>query len=408
MTLSDAKIKAAKPLGKPYKLTDEGGLHLFIAPTGSRTWRFRYRYDGKEKLLTIGAYPSVGLAKAREARDNARTDIKEGRDPAIVKKRKRLIFTDEANRFEVIAREWHKAKSPQWTERHAADVLRSLERDIFPEFGADPVTEISPLIVLDAVRKIEARDAIETAHRVRQRVSEVFVYAIASGRASNDPAAVIGKALKPVKRGRQPALTDLTEVQGALMAALTTPCHPQTKIALRLLALTVIRPGEIRAATIEEFSGLETDAPIWTVPAERMKMKRDFVVPLSAEAVETVKTAIAFAGNGGLLFPSPRRASQPISENAMGYLLNRAGYYGRQVPHGFRASFSTIMNERFPNDRHVIDFMLAHAPSNKIEAAYNRALYLERRRELAEIWSKMLLVDMPTAASLLTGPRRRV
>ena len=405
MKLTDAQIRRIKPTDKPQKLTDGGGLHLFIKPAGARSWRYRYKHAGREKLLTIGQYPAVGLSAAREARNAAKAILAQGRDPSTMKRQNRLIVAAEENQFEVIARDWYENQKPRWTKRHAGNVLRSLERDIFPAFGDLPVTDITPPVVLDALRAIEERRAIETAHRVRQRVSDVFVYAIAIGRASTDPAAIVAKALKPVRRGKQPAIVDLGGLQKAMRDTFAIPAHPQTKLAIRLLALAVLRPGEIRQARREEFEGLDGDKPIWIVPAERMKMKRDFVVPLSIEAAETVRVAAELAGRGSLLFPSPRGTHKPISENAMGYLMNRAGYYTRHVPHGFRASFSTIMNELYPADRGVIDFTLAHAPKDKIESAYNRALYLDRRRELAEIWAKMLLVDMPTAVDLLEGPR---
>ena len=405
MKLTDAQIRRAKPADKPVKLTDGGGLLLFIAPTGSKTWRYRYALAGREKLLTIGQYPGVSLSGAREARNAAKAILAQGRDPSTMKRQDRLTISADENRFEAIARDWYENRKPRWTKRHAENVLRSLERDIFPAFGALPVTDISPPVVLDALRAIEARHAIETAHRVRQRVSDVFVYAIAIGRATNDPAAIVAKALKPVKRGKQPAIVDLGGLQKAMRDVFAIPAHPQTRLAIRLLSIAVLRPGEIRQARREEFEGLDGDEPVWIVPANRMKMKRDFVVPLSTEAAETVRVASELAGRGSLLFPSPRGIHKPISENAMDYLMNRAGYYTLHVPHGFRASFSTIMNEAYPADRHVIDFMLAHAPKDKIESAYNRALYLDRRRELAEIWAKMLLVDMPSAADLLEGPR---
>ena len=405
--LTDAKIRAARPRAKPFKISDSAGLHLYITPAGSRTWRLKYRFAGREKLLTIGPYPAFTLARARQARDDAKAALLDGRDPSALKRRRQLDLTADRPTFEAVAREWHALQAPLWTEHHASDVLRSLERDIFPEFGREPVTEISAPMVLDALRRVEARSALETAHRIRQRVSAVFTYAIAAGIGAADPAAIVRGALKPIgARGQRPALLDLEAVRGTLRDAEAVPAHPQTKLALRLLALTVMRPGEVRKAERSEFVDLDGPAPLWNIPAERMKMKRDFVVPLAPAAVDVVRAALALAGRGRLLFPSPRRAYGPISENAMGYLLNRAGYYGRHVPHGFRASFSTIMNERFPLDRKVIDFMLAHSPKDEIEAAYNRSLYLERRRELAGEWAGMMADGLPPALEMIDGPRR--
>ncbi|WP_020187773.1 integrase arm-type DNA-binding domain-containing protein [Methylopila sp. 73B] len=409
MPLTDVQIRKAKAAEKPYKLNDGAGLHLYVSTAGGKSWRYRYEVGGKEKLLTIGSYPDVSLAEARDARAAARAAVKAGRDPSAEKREVAAAAEPVANpseTFEVIAREWHTLNAGRWTETHASDVLVSLERDVFPDLGEKALPEIGAPTLLTTLRKIEARGAKETARRVRQRVSAVFGFAIASGRATHDPAAQVEKAMAPLpKKGRQPAVTDLDEARQVLRDADATPAHPVTKLALRILALTALRPGELRGAAWGELR-LEGDDPQWVVPGPRMKMKVEHVVPLSMQAVEALKVLRSQTGRGAFLFPNDRHVSKPMSENAIGYLLNRAGYHGRHVPHGWRAAFSTIMNERFKADRQIIDLMLAHAPKDKVEKAYNRAEHMDRRRELAQIWADLLMVDQAPLSEIFEGARR--
>lgn len=404
MALTDIQLRRAKGAERAYRMADSGGLHLFVTPSGSKLWRVRYHYAGREKLLSIGPYPEVSLVQAREARDAARALLRQGKDPGQQKRMDKLAAIASAETtFEAVAMEWHALQRPRWSARHAEDVLGSLAEMVFPKLGKLPVADITEPMVLAVLRAIEARPAIETARRVRQRISAVFGYAIASGRAARDPAAVVKGALAPLVRGRQPAVVDLAGAREVLKAAEAVPAHPVTRLALRLLALTALRPGEIRGARWEE---LPRGAAIWVIPAVRMKMKRDHLVPLSRQAQEVVELVRGLTGRGPLVFPSTRHAHRPMSENALGYLMNRAGYHGRHVPHGWRSSFSTVMNERFPGDRAVIDLMLAHVPAGKTEAAYNRAEYMERRAELAQAWADLLLDGLQPAADLLHAPRR--
>lgn len=418
--LTDVAARKAKPAEKPYKLADAGGLFLFITPAGGKLWRLKYRYPDhkgalREKLLSIGPYPDIGLAEAREARDAAKRLLRDGRDPGVAKRlRVAENVASAADTFEVTAREWHALKAPQWEAVHAADVLTSLERDVFPVIGRDPVRGIEAPAVLDLLRGIEKRGSVETAHRVRQRISAVFVYAIAKGVAKDDPAAIVKGALKPVVRGKQPAITDLDEAREMLRRAEGMPAHPVTKVALRFLALTVVRPGTLVDTPWEELADLDPAAPVWRIPPGRMKMRlhhkadatREHWVPLVPQAMDCLAVLRKLSGRGLLVFPNARHPHRPMSENAIGYLLNRAGYHQRHVPHGWRATFSTILNERFKADRQVIDLMLAHVPKDKVEAAYNRAAHLERRRELAQTWADLLLDGFPPAASLIEGRRR--
>lgn len=413
--LTDVQIRKAKAGEKPYKLTDGGGLHLFVSSAGGKLWRLRYKFGGKEKLLSIGPYPSTTLVAARQQREDAKTILRAGRDPGLVRRQLRNVVIDESrNTFEAVAREWFGLNQATWTPTHASDVLRSLERDVFPSVGAMPIKSITPPDVLELLRQIEARPAIETARRVRQRMSAVFVFALAAGRGETDPAAIVQGALAPLRKSRQPAITELGQARQILRDADRQPAHPATKLALRLLALTVLRPGALITARWNEFDELDPENPVWRVPAERMKLRmhqkedsaRDHLVPLSSQAIETIEAVRRLTGRGPLTFPNTRHAHRPMSENAIGYLLNRAGYHHRHVPHGWRATFSTVMNERFPADHRIVDLMLAHSPKDRVESAYNRAAHLVRRRELAEAWADLLMVDQMPVEEVLTLPRR--
>jgi integrase len=408
--LTDAEARKAAKADKDYKMYDSGGLFLVVAKSGAKLWRMKYELGGKEKLLSFGPYPDVTITAARDARDAARLELRAGRDPSLTRKvmRANAIATDRG--FEVIARDWHKLQTPQWSERHAADVLGTLERLVFPKLGTIDVREITTPMVLDVIRRIEARPAVETAARVRQRMSAVFVHAISSGLATQDPAAVVQGALAPLIRGRQPALVELDQARKVLTDVDAERARPVTKLAIRLLALTAIRPGTLTGALWSEFSGLNGQEPLWDIPADRMKgtveLKRPHLVPLSRQAAEVIEAIRPLTGRSKFVFPNGRSVHRPMSENAMGYLLNRAGYHNRHVPHGWRATFSTIMNEKYPADTKIIEVVLAHVDENKVAGAYNRAIYLDRRRELGQIWADMLLKDMPPAAALLEGPRR--
>ncbi|QXX74281.1 integrase arm-type DNA-binding domain-containing protein [Methylovirgula sp. HY1] len=407
MPLSELQIRRAKPAEKPFKLADGHGLHVLVTPAGGKLWRLRFDFAGKEKLLSIGPYPDIGLAAAREAAQAAKKLLREGKDPTVEKRLQRLSVASVAGlSFEEVARDWHERQKPRWTERHARDVIISLERNIFPQLGRVPIAQVTPPALLGALRIIEGRAAIETAARVRQRIEAIFDYAGALGVVTDNPAKTVANALKPITRGKQPAIVELAGAREVLAKAEAIPAHPVTRLALRFLALTVVRPGDVRGALWSEIEGLGGPSPQWVIPAARMKMRRDHIAPLSAQAVAVLEVLKPLSGYGALIFPSTRAAHRPLSENAIGYLLNRAGYHQRHVPHGWRATFSTVMNERFRGDRAVIDLMLAHVKGDKTEAAYNRALHLDRRRELAQIWADLLLDGAPAPAALIDQPRR--
>ena len=426
--LTDVQVRKAKPSEKDYKLSDERGLYLYVTTKGARIWRMKYRFGGKEQRLIFGRYPEVTLTEARNRRDDARRQLRDHQNPAIERRKAKMASAANAEMtFEKVARAWHETQTPRWAPVHAADVLRSLERDVFPEMGALPIRDIDAPTVLATLRKIEKRSAIETAKRVRQRVSGVFVYAISEGIAVNDPAAIVAGALKPVpKRGKQPALRTIEEARELLALCDASKSQPVTKLASRLLALTDVRPGIVWGAAWPEFEGIDwsdPDAPapgaLWRVPAARMKLVLDrkdddsfeHVVPLAPAAVDVLRTIRRLTRRMRFVFPGERHSHHQISSNAVAFLYKRLGYAGKHVPHGWRATFSTIMNEIGVQSGRawiepIVELMLAHVPDNKVKAAYDRATHMERRRELAEEWANLLMVGAVPAGDLLKGPRR--
>jgi hypothetical protein len=421
--LTDAQIKRAKGAEKAYKLSDTGGLFLHVAPTGARSWRQKYRYGGKEKLLTHGLYPQTSLADARALRDAAKKALREGRDPSIERKQEKAARTIGASHtFEACARAWHALNSPRWTEVHKGNVLTSLERDLFPVIGSMPVKDVTEAILLDALRRVEKRGAIETASRLRQRASDIFAYAAAAGLRTGDPAAVIKSLLKPKpKATKQPAITDLDELRQMIAHIEAENASPITKLANRFVALTAVRSETQRTAKWEQFEDLDGPSPLWRVPPSQMKLKLrlkddeqfEHLVPLSRQAVEVIEAIRPLTGHLPYVFPNDRHAHRPMTENAVRALIiraNKESYRHRHCTHGYRSSFTTIMNEwrrreGRPDDREVINLMLAHVVEDKVEGAYNRAAHMERRIELAQFWADMLLADAPAAAALLSGRR---
>lgn len=432
MALTDAQCRKAVPKDKDYKLSDSGGLYLFVTSKGYKSWRFKYRFAGKEKRLIFGPYPDVPLVEARDRRDDARRLLRDDKDPGVEATKKRAASAASAgSTFEKLARAWHQASLAKWSEHQGKLVLRALVRDVFPEIGALPISEVTAPMMINLLRKIEKRGAIETAKRIRTYCSAVFAFGISEGVTETDPAAIVGKALKPnPPKKKQPAFTDLDQARGVLIRSEQDTAQPLTLLASRLLALTAARPGIVRTAPWVEFEGIDWDAPgedapdaLWRVPASRMKLELDrkgedafeHVMPLPRQAVDVLHAVRRLSGRIKLLFPSTRRSIIPMSENAIGYMYNRIGFRGRHVPHGWRAAFSTIMNEWArehgrEGDRAVIDLMLAHVPKglSSSEAAYNRSQHFARRRELAQIWADMLMKDLGPANDLVDGRVERL
>lgn len=431
--LSDTKVRGAKGTGKAYKLSDGEQLYLHVSAVGGRVWRMNYQFgrnaQGKpaQKTLTIGPYPAISLKDARDARDLAKSMLAKGIEPRPGDLFERGAGHDTRPTFKGVAMAWHKLQMQRWSKVHAKDVLDCLEKLVFPAIGDLAIEDIQSPEVLRLLQKIVEGGAIETAHRTRQRISAIFVYGIATNQTVRDPAASLAIALprKP-KAKPQPAITDLPALRQMLVDCEAERCRAHTKLALRLLALTAVRPNEIHGARWDEFEDLDGEEPLWRIPAHRMKgdMDRkaeedgDHLVPLAPQAVAVLKAMMPLTGDLELIFPSDRHVHRPMSENTLRALLIRAGYYQRHVPHGFRSAFSTIMNERVERawreaghataspDRAIIDLMLAHVPANRVEGAYNRAAYMPRRRELALEWADILLADMWPPAIHIGQPMR--
>jgi integrase len=400
--LTDKEVRAAEVRQKAYRISDGQGLHLQVEPNGSKLWRYRYEVQTtagrKEKMLALGRYPAVGLGAARKARDAARRLLDEGKDPSLEKKVARAAeVATAASTFEEFGRAWFEREAPHWVPEHRRNALATLENDVYPAIGNLPINRITPPMVLALLRKIEARGAVSIAHRTRQRMSAIFVYAIAAGVGENDPAAIVAKALAKKPNGRQPAATTLEEARGVLAAAEAQPAQAATLLAHRFLALTAVRQNEMAGAHWREMEGLDGPEPFWRVPKERMKgedgARHEHLVPLSWQAVDVLMAAGKINGRSGHVFRHAWEPAKGMSTSTLAKLLTKSGQDGKHVPHGWRAAFSTIMNSLHPNehDRAVVDLMLAHKRGNKVEAAYNRAAYMPRRRELAQQWADLLL-----------------
>jgi integrase len=389
MKLADIKCKSAKPAEKPYKLFDGQGLFLDVRPNGSKYWRFKYRVNNKEMLLALGVYPEISLADAREKRREARKLIDGGIDPSQDRKKKKALSLENAeNTFEAIAREWYEVNKSKWSQRYAEGVITRLENDVFPEIGGYPITEIEPPILLQAIRKIENRKAHELARRQLQKCGEIFRYAIACGKAVRDPSSDIKEALKPQVKGHFAAIDckDLPDFLAAIDRN-DARLYRNTQNALRLIMLTFVRTSELINARWEE---IDFEAKEWVIPAERMKMKKEHVVPLSRQAIDILKDQKEIAGQWPLVFPSSVRPAQSISNNTILGAIKRLGYQGRMTGHGFRALAMSTIKQELGYRHEVVDRQLAHAPRNKIDAAYDRALFLDDRKIMMQQWADYL------------------
>lgn len=385
MALTDPKVRNAKPQEKPYRLADSGGLYLEVMPQGSRYWRLKYRFLQKEKRLALGVYPSVSLADARAGRDAAKALLRNGIDPGAARKEnKRQAHYAAGNSFEAVSREWHAMHATAgWTDKYAASTLRGLEKHVFPALGATPVGEVKARDLLTVLRRV-GQTAPDRAKRIRQHCSEIFRYAIASDRAEHNPAADIGRALHPAKKESFAALNQ--EQLPMFLRALSADKRlaPTTRLGLRILALTFVRPGELRNARWAEF---DLKHGLWTIPGTRMKSRQEHLVPLSPLALAALRDLHDITGPCELLFPSRSNFTRPISDNTFRKALHDMGF--KVTAHGFRSTASTILNEMgFRSD--VIERQLAHGERDKVRAAYNRAQYLPERKDMMRHWSEYL------------------
>jgi len=386
--LSEVKVRTAKPKKKEYKIFDGGGLFLLVTPSGGKLWRLRYFYDKKEKKLSLGIYPEISLLDARKRRDEARSQIAHGIDPSAVRKVQKQANTEATETFEIIAREWFQTFLNTWKESHSKRLIGRLERDVFPFLGKTPISEIKAPELLSVLRRIEARKTFELAHRIRTICSQVFRYAVATGRAERDPAADLRGALKPVQTINRAALTDPKKVGELLRAIDAYQGSFVVQCALKLASLFFVRPGELRHA---EWSEIDLENAEWNIPAPKMKMKEPHLVPLSKQAIEILKELKELTGASRYVFPSGRTFDRPMSDNALVAALRRMGFEKSEMTaHGFRAMARTILDEVLQVRPDFIEHQLAHAVRDPNGRAYNRTSHLAERKKMMQTWSDYL------------------
>lgn len=387
MPLTDSAVRNAKPGEHARRLFDERGLYLEVAPAGGKWWRLKYRFAGKEKRLSLGVYPEVRLKAAREHRDKARELLRAGIDPSSHRRVMKATQLENAgNGFEAVAREWYAKMTPTWVPKHADRVLGRLENDVFPWIGSRPVGEITPPEVLQVVRRVENRGAVESAHRVLAICGQVFRYAVATGRATSDPSRDLRGALPPVKPQHLAAVTDPKRV-GELLRALDGYEGSLTvRCALKVAPLVFVRPGELRHA---RWCDIDIDAAEWRFVVT--KTDTPHVVPLSTQAVAILRELQPRTGDGTYVFPSPRTSKRPMSDNAVLAALRRLGIPKEEMTgHGFRAMARTILDEALGVRPDLIEHQLAHAVRDPNGRAYNRTAFLPERREMMQRWADYL------------------
>lgn len=394
MPLTDTALRSAKPRAKALKLFDGGGLYLEISPAGGKWWRWKYRYTGTEKRLSLGVYPDVTLKTARAKREAARQQLAAGIDPGQARKAEKLAQAG-AESFEAIAREWHGKFSTGWEASHGDRILRRLEVDIFPWLGKRAIAEIKAPELLTVLRRIESRGALETTHRAKQNCGQVFRYAVATGRAERDPTGDLRGALPPPKEKHHASIIDPKGIGELLRAIDAYEGFFATKCALRLAPLVFVRPGELRQAQWKE---IDLDKAEWRIPAERMKAREQHIVPLSRQAVEILREIEPLTNRGIpakpdtplYVFPGAQSRGRPMSNNAILAALRRMGYAKEEMTgHGFRSMASTLLHEQGWNHQ-AIERQLAHAERNAVSAAYNFAEHLPERRKMMQSWADYL------------------
>ena len=389
MLLSDIQIKRAKPKEKPYTLNDGMGLSLLIDTSGSKGWRFRYRFAGKPKMISFGVYGEVSLAEARQKREECRSMLAKGINPSESRKAQKIAlqFAHE-NSFEAVAREWHSSKTTTWSKGYAKEVLKCLEKDIFPYIGQRPIEQIEPLELLTVLQKIEKRGALEQTSKIRRRCGEVLRYAVATGRAKYNFAPDLAIALSKPKTRHFPFLTE-SELPAFVKALEGYEGSLLTKYATQLLMLTGVRTIELRAAEWKEF---DLDNSLWEIPKERMKKRRPHLVPLSTQATDILKKLHMITGNYSLVFPGRNDARKPMSEASINKVIKLLGYHGRLTGHGFRHTMSTILHEH-GFESAWIEMQLAHVDKNIIRGTYNHAQYIKGRRDMIQHYADLLLTN---------------
>jgi len=387
MPLTDTAVRNAKPGGKPVKMFDERGLFLIVTPAGGKWWRLRYRFDGKEKLLSLGVYPDVGLKNARDRRDEARKLLANAIDPGENRKVQKAARVERsANSFEVVAREWFAKNRETWAASHADKLIRRLENDVFPWLGGKAIAEITAPDVLTVLRRIESRGTNDTAHRAKSNISQVMRYAIATGRAERDPCPDLRGALPPLRHDNFASITEPAKVAELLRAMDAFSGTFVVKSALLLAPLLFVRPGELRKAL---WADVDLGRAEWRYFVT--KTKTEHSVPLALQAVAIMKDLHALTGHGSHVFPG-RDPQKPMSEAAINAALRRMGYDTKTeiTGHGFRAMARTILHEELHQKPEVIEHQLAHKVPDSLGTAYNRTKFLRERKTMMQLWADYL------------------
>lgn len=389
MPLTDTAIRNAKAIEKPVKLTDGEGLYLLINPNGSKWWRFDYRSLNKRKTISFGTYPETGLKDAREKRGNARKLVASGIDPGEQRKAaKSAHYSSALNSFELVAREWFAKQSKIWAQSHSDKIMLRMEKDLFPWLRDRPISEITAAEFLSCLRRVEARGAVESSHRILQNCGQIMRYAIATGRAERNPAADLRGALEPVKAVSRAAIIEPIAIGQLLRAIDSYHGSFVTKCALKIAPLTFVRPGELRQA---EWSEFDLEDGLWTIPARRMKMGVSHLVPLSSQVLEVLSELLPLTGRGKYVFPGARTLKRPMSNNAVLAALRRMGFGKEEMSgHGFRAMARTILDEVLNVRPDFIEHQLAHAVRDTDGRAYNRTTHLKQRRKMMQEWADYL------------------
>ena len=389
MKLNDKICKNAKPKEKAYKLADGAGLYLEVAPNGSKYWRLKYYFLKKEKRISFGVYPVITLAEARVKRLEAKRLLAKGINPSEYKKaQQRQQEIEASNTFKHVALDWWETKKAGWTENHAGYTLRRLEVNIFPDIGNLPIHEIESYQVLDALKKTQARGANEVAYRCRSICKQIFDHGIITGKCKENPATALQHALQPYKKSNYTALEikDIPEFVQTLHSN-KARLYPHTLLAVEMLMLTFVRTSELIQATWDEF---DLENKLWTIPAERMKMRKEHIVPLSTRVIEILEELKPLALCSQYIFPSQISLRKHMSNNTILKALERMGYKGRMTGHGFRALATTAIQEELHYPFHIVDLQLAHVKRNKVDQAYDRTTFIKERTKMMEDWASYL------------------
>jgi len=389
MPLTDLQIRQLRPKDKPYKKSHKDGLYILVHPNGSKYWRLAFRFNRKQKTLPIGVYPDVTFREAKIAASEARTQLDNNIDPCLERKLEKINKdTNTENTFKAISREWHARHSDSWSAAHCKKLLARLENDVFPWLGDRPIAEIKPPELLTVIRRIENRGALDSAHRTLQTCGQIFRYGVATGRAEIDVCRDLKGALPPVAKDHFSAITEPEELAPLLRDMRAYSGSLITKTAMTMLPYVFVRPGELRRA---EWKEIDFEEATWTIPAEKMKMKAEHIVPLATQVVALLQELHPLTGKSDYVFHGARSVKRPMSENTILAALRNLGYTKEQVtPHGFRATARTLLDEVLDYPAHLIEHQSAHAVKDANGRAYNRTKHLPQRQEMMQVWADYL------------------